>query len=203
MLVTFGYILKPTLPASQSVPRPVSRDPLELGFVTSVNRPGSNVTGVNAMSLETVTKRLGLLHELLPGAERFAVLVNPNDPNAAHYTKDLQAAASAIQRQVEFFSASNNREIDVAFARLAPKRPDALLVVSQGLLINRRVQIVTQATRHGLPAIYPGRAFAEIGGLMSYWSERHGPVSSDRHLYRPRPQRRKAGRHADPAREPV
>ena len=143
-------------------------DPIELGFVTSVNRPGGNVTGVNAMSLETVTKRLGLLHELLPGAERFAVLVNPNDPNAEHYTKDLQAAASAIQRQVEFFSASNNREIDVAFAGLVQKRPDALLVVSQGLLINRRVQIVTQATHHALPAIYPGRAFAEIGGLMSY-----------------------------------
>jgi putative ABC transport system substrate-binding protein len=143
-------------------------DPIELGLVASLNRPGGNVTGVNAMSLETVAKRLGLLHDLLPRAARFAVLFNPNDPNAGQYLKDLQGAAAAIGRQVEFFGASNIREIDVAFAGLAQKRPDALLVVSQGLLNNRRVQIVTQATRHGLPAIYPNREFAEIGGLMSY-----------------------------------
>ena len=143
-------------------------DPIELGLVNSLNLPGGNVTGVNAMSLETVTKRLGLLHELLPGAARLAALVNPTDPNAKHYINDLQTAASAIQRQVEFFSASNNREIDVAFASLVQKGLDALFVVSQGLLINRRVQIVTQAARHAIPAIYPGRAFAEIGGLMSY-----------------------------------
>ena len=149
-------------------------DPVALGLVTSINRPGGNVTGVGAMSLEIVTKRLGLLHALLPAATRFAVLFNPNDPNAGQYTKDLQAAASAIGRQVEFFGASNNREIDVAFASLAQKRPDALLVVSQGLLINRRVQIVTQVTRHGLPVIYPNRDFADIGGLMSY-----GPNSED------------------------
>jgi putative ABC transport system substrate-binding protein len=143
-------------------------DPVELGLVASLNQPGSNITGVNAMSLETGTKRLGLLHELLPEAARFAVLVNPNDPNAAHYTKDLQAAASTIGRQIEFFKASNNGEIDVAFANLSQKQPDALVVVSQGLLNNRRVQIVTQATLHALPTIYPDANFAEIGGLMSY-----------------------------------
>ena len=143
-------------------------DPVELGLVASLNRPGGNVTGVNAMSLETVTKRLGLLHELLPAAKRFAVIINPNDPNADQYIKDLEAAASDIGAQVEFFRTRNNLEIDAAFANLVPKRPDALLVVSQGLLINRRVQIVTQATRHALPAVYPQREFAEIGGLMSY-----------------------------------
>jgi putative ABC transport system substrate-binding protein len=143
-------------------------DPVELGLVASFSQPGSNITGVNAMSLETGTKRLGLLRELSPEAARFAVLVNPNDPNAAHYTKDLQAAASTIGRQIEFFKASNNREIDVAFANLSQKRPDALVVVSQGLLINRRVQIVTQATLHALPTIYADANFAEIGGLMSY-----------------------------------
>ena len=143
-------------------------DPVELGLVASFNQPGGNITGVNAMSLETGTKRLGLLQELLPQAARFAVLVNPNDPNAAHYTKDLQAAASTIGRQLEFFNASNNREIDVAFASLAQRRPDALVVVSQGLFINRRVQIVAQATLHALPAIYPDSEFSEIGGLMSY-----------------------------------
>jgi putative ABC transport system substrate-binding protein len=145
-------------------------DPVERGLVGSLNRPGGNVTGVGAMSLETGTKRLGLLHELLPGAVRFAVLFNPNDPNAEHYVKDLQTAASTIRRHLEFFGASNNREIDVAFASLMRKRPDALLVVSQGLLNNRRVQIVTQATHHALPAIYPFREFVEIGGLMSYGS---------------------------------
>jgi putative ABC transport system substrate-binding protein len=143
-------------------------DPVELGFVASLNRPGGNITGINAMSLEVGTKRLGLLHELLPGAARFAVLFNPNDPNAAQYTKDLQVAASAIGRQVEFFGASNNREIDVAFANLMQKRSEGLLVVAQGLLFNRRVQIVTQATRLGLPAVYPSSEFTKIGGLLSY-----------------------------------
>ena len=149
-------------------------DPIELGFVASLNQPGGNVTGINAMSLETVAKRVGLLHDLLPHAERFAVLLNPNDPNADHYTKDLQAAASTIGWQIEFLGASNIREIDIAFANLAQKRLDALLVVPQGLLFNRRIQIVTQVTRYALPAVYPNREFAEIGGLMSY-----GPNSAD------------------------
>jgi len=149
-------------------------DPIELGFVASLNQPGGNVTGINAMSLETVAKRVGLLHDLLPHAERFAVLLNPTDPNADHYSKDLQAAASTIGWQIEFLGASNIREIDIAFANLAQKRLDALLVVPQGLLFNRRVQIVTQVTRYALPAVYPNREFAEIGGLMSY-----GPNSAD------------------------
>jgi len=149
-------------------------DPIELGFVASLNQPGGNVTGVDAMSLETVAKRVGLLHDLLPHAERLAVLLNPNDPNADHYTKDLQAAASTIGWQIEFLGASNIREIDIAFANLAQKRLDALLVVPQGLLFNRRVQIVTQVTRYALPSVYPNREFAEIGGLMSY-----GPNSAD------------------------
>ena len=149
-------------------------DPIELGFVASLNQPGGNVTGVDAMSLETVAKRVGLLHDLLPHAERFAVLLNPNDPNADHYTKDLQAAASTIGWQIEFLGASNIREIDIALANLAQKRLDALLVVPQGLLFNRRVQIVTQVTRYALPAVYPNREFAEIGGLMSY-----GPNSAN------------------------
>jgi putative ABC transport system substrate-binding protein len=145
-------------------------DPVELGFVTSLNRPGGNVTGVGAMSLETGSKRLGLLHELLPAATRFAALINPGDPNVGHLTKDLQAGAATIQQDIEFFGASNSREIDVAFANLAKKRPDALLVSSQGLFSNRRVQIVTHATRQGLPGMYFVRDFVEVGGLMSYGS---------------------------------
>ena len=143
-------------------------DPVELGLVGSLNRPGGNVTGINAMSRETGPKRLGLLHELLPAATRFAVLFNHKDPNAEPGKRDLQGAASSIGRQIGFFSASTSQDINVAFANLMQNRPDALLVVPQGLIINRRVQIVTLATRHGLPAIYPTREFAEIGGLMSY-----------------------------------
>jgi ABC-type uncharacterized transport system substrate-binding protein len=145
-------------------------DPVQLGYVASLNRPSGNITGVGAMSVETGTKRLGLLHELLPRATRFAALIAPNDTNAEPVTKDLQAAAAVIGRRIEFFPASNIREIDAAFAGLIQKRPDALLVVPQGLLINRRVQIVTLATRHALPTIYPNRDFVEIGGLMSYGS---------------------------------
>jgi putative ABC transport system substrate-binding protein len=145
-------------------------DPVQLGFVASLNRPGGNVTGVNALSAEVLTKRIGLLHELLPRATRFAALINPNDPNAELVSKDLEAGAAAVGRRLELFTATNVREIDVAFANLVQRRPDALLIVPQGLLINRRLQIVTLATRHGLPAIYPSREFAEIGGLMSYGS---------------------------------
>jgi putative tryptophan/tyrosine transport system substrate-binding protein len=145
-------------------------DPVALGLVANLNHPGGNTTGINAMTFETSTKRLGLLHELLPGATRFAVLVNFNDPNADAYTKDLQAAASTIGRQIEFLTAGNNREIDIAFAGLAQRRPDGLLVVSQGLFTNRRSQIVLHATRLALPGVYPQREFAEIGGLISYGS---------------------------------
>jgi putative tryptophan/tyrosine transport system substrate-binding protein len=145
-------------------------DPIELGLVTSLNRPGGNITGVGAMSAEVGTKRLGILHQLLPNAPRFAALVNPNDVTAQPVIKTLQAAASAIGRQVDLLNASNRHDIDVAFASLIKQRTDALLVAPQGLFINRRVQIVTQAARHAVPAIYTAREFAEIGGLMSYGS---------------------------------
>jgi len=145
-------------------------DPVALGFVDSLNRPGGNVTGINSMALEISAKRVGLLHELLPHAARFAVLLNPTDPNADQYTKDLQAAALNIGWQIEFLGASNIREIDIAFANLPQKQPNALLVVPQGLFTNRRVQIVTQVTRYTLPAVFPTRDFPEIGGLMSYGS---------------------------------
>jgi putative ABC transport system substrate-binding protein len=145
-----------------------SGDPVALGLVASLNRPGSNVTGVNAMSQGTGTKRLGLLHELLPGAQRFTVLANTSDPSAERSIKELRAAAFALGRQIEIVGANSNHEIDVAFAGFAQTRPEALLVDCQGLLINRRLQIVTHATRHALPAIYCTREWAEIGGLMSY-----------------------------------
>jgi putative ABC transport system substrate-binding protein len=143
-------------------------DPVKTGLVASFNRPGGNVTGVASMSLELLPKRLGLLHELLPGAARFAVLADPSVPSAGASTAELQAAAGAIGRQIEFFNASTNREIDTAFASLVQKRADGLLVNSNPLFFDRRVQIVTLAARHAVPAIYFYRDFAEVGGLMSY-----------------------------------
>jgi len=141
-------------------------DPVQLGLVASLNRPGGNITGVNSMSNELAAKRLGLLHELLPAATRFAVLVNPKNPTIESLKKDVEAAA--IGPEIEFFTASTGVDIDTAFASLVQKRADALLVHPDNLFINRRVQLTTLAARHAVPAIYPLRPDAEAGGLMSY-----------------------------------
>jgi putative ABC transport system substrate-binding protein len=147
----------------------VGGDPVQLGLVASLSRPVGNVTGVTSMNVELGAKRLGLLHELLPGAARFAVLVNPNSPDVTELTiKDAQAAAAAIGREIEVLNAATNREIDAAFASLVAKRVDALLVGTEPLFNNRRVQLVTLATLHRVLAIYYAREYAEIGGLMSY-----------------------------------
>jgi putative ABC transport system substrate-binding protein len=145
-------------------------DPVQAGLVASLNRPGGNITGVLTMNNEIGAKRLGLLHELLPGAARFAVLVNPSNPTAESTIADAQAAASTIGRQIEVLTASTNRDIDAAFAILMQKRVDALLVVPDPLFVNRRVQLQSLATRHAVPAIYSVRENVEAGGLMSYGS---------------------------------
>jgi putative tryptophan/tyrosine transport system substrate-binding protein len=143
-------------------------DPVESGFVTSLNRPGGNVTGVTSLSWETGAKRLGLLHELLPGATRFVVLLNQAEANVALLVKDMQAGAATLGIDLQILGAASSREIESAFAALAHKRPDALLIAPHGLFTNRRVQVVTLVARHGLPAMYPTRDYVEIGGLMSY-----------------------------------
>jgi putative ABC transport system substrate-binding protein len=143
-------------------------DPIQEGLVASLNRPGGNVTGVTGISVEITPKRLGLLHELLPRAARFAVLVNPNDANAASTITDVRAAASTIGRQIEVFPASTNREIETAFASLAQNRADALLVLPSVLFLDRRVQLATLAAHYRMPASYPSRENVEAGGLMSY-----------------------------------
>jgi putative ABC transport system substrate-binding protein len=148
----------------------VGADPVEIGLVASLNRPGANVTGISSMNAELGPKRLGLLHELLPKAERFAVLLNPNNRNTDALTRDLQATASAIGKQVDVLTARSPREIDAAFVALSQRRADALAVTPDQLLDSRRVQLVTLATHYRLPAIYPFRENAEIGGLMSYGS---------------------------------
>jgi putative ABC transport system substrate-binding protein len=143
-------------------------DPIQDGLVASLNRPGGNVTGVTSIGVELTPKRLGLLHELLPRAARFAVLVNPNDPNAASMITNVRAAASTVGRQIEVFFASTNREVETAFASLAQKQTDALLVLPSTLFGNRRVQLATLAVHHKVPVISVERGFVEAGGLMSY-----------------------------------
>jgi putative tryptophan/tyrosine transport system substrate-binding protein len=144
-------------------------DPVVLGLVASINRPGANVTGVSFLVATLAAKMLGLLHELLPGAERIAVLVDPNiTPVTEPFVSDVRAAASATRKQIEVLYVTTGRDIDTVFESLAQKPVDALLVGPGAFLTSRRVQLVTLATRHALPAIYNVREYAEAGGLMSY-----------------------------------
>jgi putative tryptophan/tyrosine transport system substrate-binding protein len=143
-------------------------DPVQLGVVASLNRPGGNVTGVTTIGGELAAKRLGLLHELRPNAALFAVLVDAHSPMTESTIRDLQAATVAIGRHIEVLIAGTNRDIDTAFASLIHKRADALLVTPQPLFRDRRIQLLTLAARHAVPAIYPTRDYAEAGGLMSY-----------------------------------
>jgi putative ABC transport system substrate-binding protein len=146
-------------------------DPVKIGLVASLNRPGGNATGVTDIGVELGAKRLGLLHELLPAAARFAALVNPNNPSITEpFVAEMQAAASAIGRQMAVVTAGTNSDIDAAFATFAKERADAFLVSPDALFVSRRVQLVTLAARHVLPALYHRREFAEAGGLMSYGS---------------------------------
>jgi putative ABC transport system substrate-binding protein len=146
----------------------IGGDPVQSGFVASLNRPGGNVTGITSMNAELSAKRLGLLHDLLPQAQHIAVLVNRNSPATELFIKVVQAAASHIGVQIEFFHASTVPEIDTAFASLVQNRSDAFVGGAGPPFNERFVHIVSLATRHALPAIYPGRDFAVAGGLMSY-----------------------------------
>jgi len=143
-------------------------DPVKLGLVASFNRPGGNVTGVSFMGAELGAKQLGLLHELLPGAVRIAVLVEPNFALTEPFVSDVRAAALVIGKQIEVLDASTGRDIETVFASLAQKPVDALLVGPTSLFHIRRVQLVTLAAYHRVPAIYFQREAVEIGGLMSY-----------------------------------
>jgi putative ABC transport system substrate-binding protein len=146
----------------------VGGDPVETGLVTNFNRPGGNVTGFSEMNRDIYSKRLDLLHELIPGATRFAVLVTPNGQQASPaFITNMQVSASAIGLQIEaLYAASTNRGIDEAFASLVQKRVEAL-VINAGYFDNR-VQVATLAARHKIPTIYWDRPEAEVGGLMSY-----------------------------------
>ena len=143
-------------------------DPVKLGLAASLNRPGGNVTGVTFVVAELGAKQLGLLHELQPGAVRVGVLVDPNFALTQSFVSDVQAAALSIGNQIEVLEAPTGRDIDTAFARLAQKPIDALVVGPGPFLDNRRAQLLTLATYHRVPAIYPWRVGVEAGGLMSY-----------------------------------
>jgi len=153
----------------------VGEDPVKLGLVASLARPGGNLTGINFFSVELAAKRLELLRELVPAAARVAVLVNPAEAAITETTvRDVQAAARAMGLQIRIVNASNSREIVAAFAMLASERPDAIFVGPGSFMVSRRVQLAHLATRHAIPAVYPGRIFADVGGLMSY-----GPSLTD------------------------
>jgi putative tryptophan/tyrosine transport system substrate-binding protein len=148
----------------------VAEDPVRLGLVASLARPGGNLTGVNFFTGELVAKRLELLRELVPRAARVAVLVNPAGPDAETTLKDVEPAARAIGLQIPVLNASTSREINAAFATLVRERPDALFVGGDPFFSSRRVQLVHLATLHKVPAIFSNRDYVEAGGLMSYGS---------------------------------
>src|SRR5262245_32742023 len=145
-------------------------DPVGSGLVSSLNRPGGNLTGVVTMNAELGAKRLGLLQELLPAATRFAVMVNRSSPVAEAAIADAQSAASAIGRQVDVLTAGTNRNIDAAFATVVQTQTAAIFVSPDPFFARRRAHIVILAARHAVPAIYPNREDADAGGLMSYGS---------------------------------
>ena len=149
-------------------------DPVELGLVTSLNRPGGNVTGIYSQSGAIERKQLGLIHELLPGATRIAVLWSRGGARPNTVLPELRAAAQSIGVEIEILYANTSDDINAVFADLAQKRSDALIVENYFLFRDRRTQILTLAARHAVPVIWGNRADAETGGLMSY-----GPNATD------------------------
>jgi putative ABC transport system substrate-binding protein len=143
-------------------------DPVALGLVGSFNRPGGNVTGVTQLSSELISKRLGLLHDLIPTAKLIALLVEPKDARAEAQSREMEAAAHALGLHIRVLYASTEREVEVAFDDLAQLRADALLVGPGNLFTEQREQLVSRAARHRMPVIYQYRLYAEAGGLISY-----------------------------------
>lgn len=148
----------------------ISQDPVGLGLVASLARPGGNLTGINFVSGELTGKRLQLLRDMVPGAARVAVFP-ANPPSTEAMLRDVEDAARSMGLQIQVINATTSREIDSAFTGLAHDRPAALFFGSNTFYTSRRVQLVNLAARHAFPAIYTQRDFVEIGGLMSYGSD--------------------------------
>ena len=150
----------------------VGEDPVQLGLVASLARPGGNATGINSFANEVVAKRLRLLHELVPKVVRVAVFVNPGNASVAATTiRDMQETASTIGLKTQIFNATTIGEINTAFDTFARERPDALFVAADAFFVSRAVQFITLTARDRIPATYPIRDFVASGGLMSYGTD--------------------------------
>jgi putative ABC transport system substrate-binding protein len=157
-----------TIPIVFAVPD----DPVRLGLVASLSRPGSNATGINFFVAELIAKRLELLRELVPAAVRVAVLVNPDDTQITPLIlRDVEAAARAMGLQIQVVRASTSREINAAFASFARERPDALFLGADPFFTSRRMQLTHLASRHAIPAVYSVRDYVDAGGLISYGTD--------------------------------
>jgi putative ABC transport system substrate-binding protein len=147
----------------------LAEDPVQLGLVASIPRPGGNATGINFVSGELTAKRLELLHELVPTAARVAVLVNPADATATESTlRDLETVVRAIGLKIQVLKATTSQEIHAAFAAMVQERSEALYIASDPFFTSRRVQLATLSARHGIPLASQAREIVEVGGLMSY-----------------------------------
>jgi putative ABC transport system substrate-binding protein len=155
----------------------VAADPIALGLVASLNRPGGNLTGTTTSTLEIGSKQLQLLHEIVPSASKFGLLINPTSPNLANaQVKDMQTAAGTLGLQLEVLKASTDREVDAAFAALAQSGIGGLVISADSFLFSRKEQLAALAARFKIPAIFGFREFAAAGGLMSY-----GASPNDQH----------------------
>ena len=173
MIATFahGALAAKAATATTPIVFIFAEDPVKVGLVASLARPGGNATGINFLTAELVAKRLELLRELVPGAARVAVLVNPAFAlNAETTMRDAEPAAGALGLQIQILNAGTIHEINAAFATFVRERPDALFVDIDPFFTTRRVQLALLAAHHSIPAIYAVRHFVEAGGLMSYGS---------------------------------
>jgi putative tryptophan/tyrosine transport system substrate-binding protein len=171
VIVTFGGSTFAAKAATATIPIvfAVSADPVRLGLVASLARPGGNLTGINFFNTELASKRLELLRELVPAAARIGVLANPTGPpDVETILQDVQAAARVMGLQIQVFNASTSREINAVFATFAQDRPDALFIAPDPFFLSRRLQLAMQAARHAIPAIFASRAYVTAGGLISY-----------------------------------
>jgi putative ABC transport system substrate-binding protein len=170
---------KPVVPATIPIVFAMGGDPVQLGIVASLNRPGGNITGVSFLVNGLAAKEIELLHELVPRAAIIGVLVNPKDPNAESDAREAQAAADTLGQKLVVVRASTESEIDLAFAALVQQRVAALFVDTEPFFTDQRVKIAALAARHALPAVYQLREFAAAGGLATYGTS---ITEANRHL---------------------
>jgi putative ABC transport system substrate-binding protein len=154
----------------------IGGDPVQLGLVKSLNQPGGNITGVTFLATVTSAIRLQMLHEAVPGAAIVGLLVNPSDPNSEPDTREVKEAALKLGLELHVVSASNPREIDAAFGTLVERRVQTIVIEGDSLFSDRRQQLTTLATRHGMPSIFASRELPDAGGLMSYGASNIEPA---------------------------